>query len=172
MRRSTMRRHSGAIGRLPKREAESDRLARLTREIVEETGAHAPLLLGLIERRAANIGASESAAFILDQWRNGGDDRTRLLAHAVKDGPTIRIEQDLAIEIRRVLAPLAGLPFSVERFGDVRRALVNFLRSRLPKAKAADLVQAAEEAIDYRGDRLAVRMDSLVRVIAAPTLSS
>ncbi len=175
MRRSTMRRG----GRVPlglntstPRKTEADRLATITREIAEESGASCALLLGLIDRRAPGISPLEAATFILGEWRKGGNDRARLLDRALKSPAVLAAERDLAREVQTAVRHLAGHAFSVDRAKDARREVVKLLRSKCPKLPIAQLTAAAEEAIDYRDDRLVIRMDGLVALIAPAPLAS
>lgn len=167
MRRHVMRRADRSIGSdaFRRREGESTKLARLTREIVEASGAHAAALIRLIERRAPNVTASDSAAFILAAWNAGGAERERIIAHAAKDDATIAAERDLALEIRRLMKPFEGRGFSVASAREIRLELVRFLRARLPHANVSKLRKAADLAVELRPDSLVLRTDGLVALL-------
>lgn len=161
---------SGAIQR--RDETEADCLARLTREIAEETGAQAAVLLGLIERRAVNVTPAECAEFILSEWRKDGESRARLLGHAMKTPAHLAAERTLAEEIRVALQPLAGKHLNSTRPGEARAAVVRLMRAKLPRMPIAILKRAVEEAIEDRTDRLVVRTDGLVALIVPSPAAS
>lgn len=174
MRRSTMRRGGRVpLGQTPKpRVSEADRLAQLTRQIAEESGASCALLLGLVDRRAPGISPSEAAAFVLEEWRKGGDARARVLDRAMKSPAVLAAERELAKEVQTALRDLAGKSYSVERAKEIRLVLVKLLRAKLPKLNIAQLTAAVKDAVDYREDRLVVRTDALLALIAPQPLAS
>lgn len=168
-----MRRHLGTAGLgETRREARADRLARLTREIVEQTGAHAVPLLKLIERRSANVSADDSAAFILEAWKKDGDDRERLIAHAMKDDATLSAERELSRELQRILKPFSGARFDATTAITVRRRLVQYLRGRVPISIRSHVEGAVDQAVEFTGERLEVRTDGLVRILNLRPLAS
>lgn len=155
-----------------RREPEADRLARITREIAEEAGAEAATVLGLIERRAPGVEASDAAAFILQELRKGGDARARVFAHALKSPGVLAAERELAVEVQRILRPFAGKPFSVERAREMRAEIVKFLRAKLPAPPVDQLVAAAAAAVEYRDDRIVLRVDALLPLLVPQPLNS
>lgn len=174
MRGSILRRLVPAPVNTPatRRENEADRLARITREIAEEAGPQAAIVLGLIERRAPGVEASDAAAFILQELRKGGDARARVLAHALKSPGVLAAERELAAEIQKLVRPFAGKGFSVERARELRAEIVKYLRSKLPAPPVDQLADAAAAAVEYRDDRIVLRVDALLPLLVPQPLDS
>lgn len=171
MRHHLRRRFAAAAPATP-RTTDAD-LVTAMREISEETGGYAPRLLALIERRQPGVEAIDAARFVLAKWRADGEDRERLIATATRTPEEIAVERAIALEVQGLLKKHAGKAFSVERVKMIRRELVQFLRRKLPKTEIAVLAKAAHEAIDFRADRLVIRLDQVLPLLASrPPLAS
>lgn len=149
----------------PPSEPEDRRLARLTAEIHAAAGAIAPQLLALIDRRSPDASPADAAQAILHAWQKEGEDRAKLVTLAMKTEAQRDLEKVIAAEVQAILRPFTGKEFTPARLRDVRRALVKFLRKRMPQAPIDQLVDAAVGAIDLRSDRLVVRVDGLADLL-------
>lgn len=145
--------------------SDGDSLVTVMREISEETGGHAPALLALIERRQPHVEALDAARFILGRWRAGGEDRDRLIAASRRTPEEQAAERVLALEIQGLLKKHAGKAFSMAVCRQMRRELVQFLRRRLPAADVKDLARAADGAIDFRSDRVVIKLDRVAPLL-------
>lgn len=173
MRRHTLRRGLRTAGIVERaRETEESKLARLTREIVEAAGAQAPILLRLIERRAPNVRASESADFILRAWTSGGADRDRLIAHAMKSDAALATERRIAREVQRTLRAFAGKPFTAATAQRIRTALAKYLRKAAPGVDDAAIQSALNVAVELADQKLVIRTELLAAAMSPPRTPS
>lgn len=174
MRRHTVRKLQSIQGGMPAhRESEAAKVTRLTREIVEETGVHAPALLGLIEHRSAGITRSKAADFVIREWRQGGAAQARLLDLAAKDEDALKAERALSKEIAIALKPVAGQAWGPDAIAPIRAKLSSYLRVQQMKFRIpasvplTEIDRAVAEAIDITDSRLSIRMSPLSKLFLA-----
>lgn len=154
--------------RTPDQRARDARLA-----IEQECGSFAPALLALIDRRMADATECETAEFIIARWRDDGDERARLVAHAMQTPGRVRAEAVIAREVQEILTPLARTKgFSAERTRDIHRELVKYLRKKLPNENISRLKTAASCAVEFREDRIAVKLEGIFALLNPSPLAS
>lgn len=150
--------------------SEKQMLERTMLAIAAESGGLAPKLLALIDTRADGVSAYESADFILRMWRDGGTNRDRLIAKAMKSPERNALEKRVGAIVQTALMPLGRTRgYSVERMKDVVRELVKSLTPLLPDVNVERIRSVASSAIDYRPDRMAVRIELIADLFEPPT---
>lgn len=173
MRRQAIRRLRALPGGATQRRvSDTDRFATIARELAEEAGDKAAELLRLVERRAPSISASESAAFILQEWRKDGPSRVRILAMAAMPVHELEAERALSKEIALALRAMAGAEWGELAEGQVRANLVRYLRAQQMKFRIPAIVtlteieRAAASAVTMTDHRMAISMTPILRLFS------
>ena len=161
------------LGRLAgRRENETAQTNRVIGQIVTDAGPEAPALIAMIERRAEDVTRLDSARFIRDEWRAGGERRARLVAHAAKSDARLSEERDFSIALQAALRSFAGEPLWDGTVLAIRRKVEGFMVDRLarrmgPAPSLSEIRRAVAAAISVdRASKLVVRVDGLIDLVA------